>query len=88
MRETFEEIETLAAQCRFNDCRHAEEPGCVVREALASGVLDAERYQNYCKMQREMEATAARQDQRLAQERKERTKRVMRAYNKNYKRKS
>jgi hypothetical protein len=37
-------------------------------------------------MQREMEATAARQDQHLARERKERTKRVMRAYNKNYKR--
>ena len=88
MRETFEEIETLAAQCRFTDCRHEEEPGCAVREALASGALDAERYQNYGKMQREMEATAARQDQHLARERKERTKRVMRAYNKNYKRKS
>ena len=87
MRETFEEIEALAARCRFTDCRHADEPGCAVREALASGALDAERYGNYCKMQREMEATAARQDQRLAQERKERTKRIMRAYNKNYKRK-
>jgi ribosome biogenesis GTPase len=87
MRETFEEIERVAAECRFTDCRHEGEPDCAVREALASGALDAERYENYRKMGREMEATAARQDQRLAQERKERTKRITRAFNKTQKHK-
>jgi len=28
---TFPEIGTLALQCRYRDCRHAQEPGCAVR---------------------------------------------------------
>ena len=50
LRETFDDIETLAAQCRFSDCRHEDEPGCAVRAALDAGGLDAERYANYRKM--------------------------------------
>ena len=87
MRETFEEIEERVAHCRFSDCRHENEPDCAVREALASGALDPARYASYRKMQREMEELAARQDTRLAQERKERTKRIMRDFNKTHKRK-
>jgi ribosome biogenesis GTPase len=86
MRETFEEIETLAAQCRFTDCRHENEPDCVVREALADGTLDAERYANYQKMLGEMRHTAVRQDQRAAQEEKSKVKRLTRAFNKTDKR--
>ena len=88
LRETFEDIEAVAAVCRFNDCRHENEPGCAIREALEAGALDAERYGNYRKMMREMEELAARQNTRLAQERKEKTKRITRAFNKTQKRKS
>ena len=63
---TFEDIEELAAQCRFSDCRHQAEPNCAVREALKSGALDAARFDNYLKMRRELEHLARRQDQ-LAQ---------------------
>jgi ribosome biogenesis GTPase len=31
----FDDIERLAEACRFNDCAHANEPGCAVRDALA-----------------------------------------------------
>jgi ribosome biogenesis GTPase len=62
----FEEIEELAAQCYFGDCKHQTEPRCVVREALESGALDAGRFENYLKMQRELDYLARRQDQ-LAQ---------------------
>ena len=34
---TFEEIEKLAARCRFPDCRHEREPDCAVRAAVESG---------------------------------------------------
>ena len=51
---TFAEIETLAAQCRFHDCRHRSEPGCAVRAALADGSLAAERWEAYGKLQREL----------------------------------
>ena len=45
---SFEDIDALAAQCQFRDCRHASEPGCAVR-----GVVDADRLQNYHKLLRE-----------------------------------
>ncbi|HEX5706372.1 MAG TPA: ribosome small subunit-dependent GTPase A [Pyrinomonadaceae bacterium] len=81
MRETFEDIEGLASECRFGDCRHEEEPDCAVREALSTGALDAERYANYRKMRQEMQHLAARQDPRAAREEKERAKRLSRAAN-------
>ncbi len=87
MRETFEEIEEVAARCRFTDCRHQNEPGCAVRDALASGELNAERYANYTKMMREMEEKEARQNMGLARERKEREKRISRAIKKVQKKK-
>jgi ribosome biogenesis GTPase / thiamine phosphate phosphatase len=45
---TFDDIESLAAQCRFRDCRHHDEPGCAVREGVA-----ADRLRNYHKLLRE-----------------------------------
>jgi ribosome biogenesis GTPase len=45
----YDDVETLAAQCRFRDCRHAEEPGCAVREGIG-----ADRLRNYHKLLREM----------------------------------
>jgi ribosome biogenesis GTPase len=44
----YDDIATLAAQCRFRDCRHAEEPGCAVREGIG-----ADRLRNYHKLLRE-----------------------------------
>jgi ribosome biogenesis GTPase len=32
---SFEDIASLAAQCRFRDCRHEGEPGCAVRAGVA-----------------------------------------------------
>lgn len=33
--------------CRFPDCRHDEEPGCAVRQAVADGLADRGRYARY-----------------------------------------
>jgi ribosome biogenesis GTPase len=51
--DTFQDVETLAAQCRFHDCRHATEPDCAVKAAVADGTLDARRVANYLKLQEE-----------------------------------
>jgi ribosome biogenesis GTPase len=85
LRETFEDIEEIAAECRFSNCRHEGEPDCAVREALADGALDAERYQNYRKMGAEMRHAATLQDTRKAQEEKQRVKRIHRDQKKFYK---
>lgn len=39
----FPEIEGLANDCRFRDCRHQSEPGCAVLAAVDSGSLSRER---------------------------------------------
>jgi len=51
---SFADIEELALQCRFGDCTHGNEPGCAVRAALESGVLDAQRWQAYLKLRGEL----------------------------------
>lgn len=51
---SFADIEELAAQCRFSDCAHGQEPGCAVKEAIAKGLLAAERLCSYQKLQTEL----------------------------------
>ena len=63
----FEDIEALAETCRFRDCGHTNEPGCEVRAALTSGVLDAGRWKSFQKLQREL-AFQERKDDRAARE--------------------
>ena len=53
LEETFSEIVKLAEQCQFNDCTHDREKGCAVLGAVERGVLSADRYQNYIKMNKE-----------------------------------
>jgi ribosome biogenesis GTPase len=43
----FDDIETLALECKFSNCRHEAEPKCAVRAAVARGELDAERVAGY-----------------------------------------
>lgn len=45
----FDDIEALAAQCKFSNCRHDSEPGCVVRAAVERGEIDGEHLANYAK---------------------------------------
>jgi len=58
----FDDIEALAARCFFSDCRHRDEPRCVVREALAAGTIDTARYESYEKLQKELKYVARRKD--------------------------
>lgn len=48
----FEDIEALATQCKFRDCRHASEPACAVRAAVEVGELDAGRAAAYAALAR------------------------------------
>ena len=54
----FPEIRVLRDECRFADCTHRSEPECAVRDALAAGTLDRERYESYVKLREELEAAA------------------------------
>ncbi|MBN2613541.1 MAG: ribosome small subunit-dependent GTPase A [Bacteroidales bacterium] len=50
---TFDKIFDLSKNCRFADCRHINETGCAVLEALKNGELDSNTYHNFLKMERE-----------------------------------
>ena len=59
---TFDEIETLAAECAFSDCTHVTEPRCAVLDSVEQGRLSAERLENFRKLQRELRYLERRQD--------------------------
>jgi ribosome biogenesis GTPase len=48
----FADIEALALNCKFSNCRHETEPKCAVRAAVARGDLDAERLAGYTRRAR------------------------------------
>jgi ribosome biogenesis GTPase len=79
LARTFPELEALAAQCRFSDCRHEAEPGCAVRRAVDEGRLDPARIASQRKLERELQAARARRDPRARHEQRERMKRFARA---------
>ncbi len=59
---TFADVDDLATECRFADCRHASEPGCAVRTAIADGRLGADRLASRRKLEREVARTTRATD--------------------------
>ena len=49
----FDDIEQIAAGCRYRDCGHRSEPGCAVRSAIGSGQLAFDRVENFFKLRAE-----------------------------------
>lgn len=45
IEDGFRELRPLQGQCRFRDCQHDREPNCAFRTALASGSIDARRFE-------------------------------------------
>ncbi len=66
LRERFADIEELAQQCKFHDCKHGKDAGCAIRAAVEASTLDAARYEGYLKLEDE-----------IAKLRKQRKKRQM-----------
>jgi ribosome biogenesis GTPase len=82
--QAFADIDELAQQCRFSDCRHEGDPGCAVRAALDAGVLDPARLENWRKLEREQEFLRRRMDPEARQTEKRRIKGIMRSVRQMY----
>ncbi|MBI1748727.1 MAG: ribosome small subunit-dependent GTPase A [Acidobacteria bacterium] len=65
-KSAFADIAALAEGCLFRDCRHREEPTCAVKEAVKMGTLEASRFENYKKMEKELELLATLQVHKAA----------------------
>lgn len=68
LSQTFDDVEAIAASCRFRDCSHAGEPGCAVQAALADGILDPARWLSYLQLQRELRHLERRRDDKARRE--------------------
>ena len=59
----FADVDELAGRCRFRDCKHLDEPGCAVREAVEAGGLAQERLDSYRELAAEIESVRARREE-------------------------
>ena len=50
----YPEIYKFTGKCKYDDCRHIKEEGCVVREALSLGQIGEERYNRYREFSEEL----------------------------------
>ena len=50
LKKSFEDIELLSENCRFDDCQHQSEPGCAIKEAIENGEFDQARYNSFLKL--------------------------------------
>lgn len=64
LKESFVDFDSIAAQCKFNDCQHRGDKGCAIHAAIESGELSKERFINYLKLDFELEQLQQRQKKR------------------------
>lgn len=50
----FKEFRDYIGGCKFRDCKHLDDPGCIIREAVEKGEIKAYRYDNYHSILRSM----------------------------------
>ena len=82
---TFQDVEALVKECRFNDCQHDSEPGCQVKKAIEDGELSEDRFQSYVKLQREIAYENRKQDQKARLEEKHKWKKITKQQKDKYK---
>jgi ribosome biogenesis GTPase len=61
IERAFVDVFELMDRCRFRDCKHDQEPGCAVREAIDDGRLDPDRFANLERLIAEEAALEAEQ---------------------------
>jgi ribosome biogenesis GTPase len=76
LEAAFEDVQALAARCRFTDCGHGSEPGCAVRPAVEEGRLAATRLASLQKLQAELRAMERREDPLKRREERSRWKAI------------
>ncbi|KJY54475.1 hypothetical protein JF76_14950 [Lactobacillus kullabergensis] len=66
LKQVFPEIADLSEKCRFNDCKHIDEPDCAVKEAVNNGTLERKVYDQFIALEKESQVTKGYLDQKLA----------------------
>jgi ribosome small subunit-dependent GTPase A len=77
--EVFGDLTEVAAQCRFRNCKHEQEPGCAVRAAAADDPSVLARLESKRKLEREQERLDKARDLRAQAEQRRESRRRARA---------
>ena len=77
--EVFGDLTEAAAQCRFRNCKHEQEPGCAVRAAAADDPTVLARLELRRKLEREQERIDRARDLRAKAEQRRELRRRARA---------
>jgi ribosome biogenesis GTPase len=56
LQRCFPEFTPYLDQCRFQDCAHIKEKGCVIRQALDDGKIQPTRYASYVRLYEQAKA--------------------------------
>ena len=43
----FREFKSLSGDCKFRNCHHINEPDCIVKDAVKTGLINSSRYESY-----------------------------------------
>ena len=63
LNKAFADVERYAGHCRFRDCRHIDEPGCAVLQAVEDGELAQTRLDSYRSLAAEIESVREKRDE-------------------------
>ncbi len=64
LRDSFTDLEELSNQCKYSDCKHGNDAGCAIREAVKNGTLDPARIASFLQLDDEIEELRRRQKKR------------------------
>lgn len=57
--KAYVEFRTYLGGCKFRDCKHGDDPGCILREAVEKGEVSRTRYENYHRIIESMDENKA-----------------------------
>lgn len=73
IKNVFSEFHDLSKKCKFSNCTHMNEPNCAILEAINSGTLDKDKYDNYINLLKENEYNTLTKLEKREKDRKFRT---------------
>ena len=80
LAQAFDDIEEMAADCRFRDCSHESEAGCAVLAAVEAGGLESRRLENYHTLQKELRYLEMKQSEAAQRAQKKKRRGLHREY--------
>lgn len=83
--DVFSEIEDLSDKCKFSDCKHINEKGCAILDALRKGIITQERYNSFIKLKKEEEYLDLKDEKDFILQKKDKAKKLSKLIKEDYK---